>query len=118
MIDGGRECHKFVPVLGGDGMKIAPPGDFFDQHLGEMCWIQGKLADHIGDHIVLSTEGIVLATFPGTESSYPCPPQSLKHLGGQEKEWTRCFLDDLKAFSINAGQWTMFVCSGHISDFV
>ena len=25
---------------------------------------------------------------------------------GQEKEWTRCFLDDLKAFGINTDQWT------------
>ena len=49
-------------------MKIAPPGDFFDQPLGKMCWIRDKLADHIGDHIVLSTEGVVLATSPGTES--------------------------------------------------
>ena len=27
-------------------------------------------------------------------------------LGGQEKEWMGCFLDDLKAFGINADQWT------------
>ena len=26
--------------------------------------------------------------------------------GGQEKEWTGCFLDDLIAFGINADQWT------------
>ena len=25
---------------------------------------------------------------------------------GQGKEWMRCFLDDLRAFGINAGQWT------------
>ena len=25
--------------------------------------------------------------------------------GGQEKEWMRCFLDDLRAFDINADQW-------------
>ena len=25
---------------------------------------------------------------------------------GQEKEWTGCFLDDLRAFGINADQWT------------
>ena len=24
----------------------------------------------------------------------------------QEKEWIGCFLDDLRAFSINADQWT------------
>ena len=28
---GGRGCRKFVPVLGGDGAKTAPPGDIFDQ---------------------------------------------------------------------------------------
>ena len=27
-------------------------------------------------------------------------------VGGQEKEWMVCFLDDLKAFGINADQWT------------
>ena len=25
---------------------------------------------------------------------------------GQEKEWVRCFLDDLRAFGINGDQWT------------
>ena len=25
---------------------------------------------------------------------------------GEEKEWTGCFLDDLRAFGINADQWT------------
>ena len=25
---------------------------------------------------------------------------------GQEKEWLGCFLDDLRAFDINADQWT------------
>ena len=30
---GGRGCNKFVPVLGGDGTKIAPTGDIFDQPL-------------------------------------------------------------------------------------
>ena len=71
---GGRGCHKFVPVLGGDGTKTAPPGDLFDQLPGEISWIRGKLADHVvGDHVVPSPEGIVLVTYPGTESSYPCP---------------------------------------------
>ena len=27
-------------------------------------------------------------------------------VGSQEKEWTGCFLDDLRAFGINADQWT------------
>ena len=26
-------------------------------------------------------------------------------VGGQEKEWMGCFLDDLRAFGINANQW-------------
>ena len=31
----GRGCHN-VPVLGGNGTKIAPPEDLFDQSPGEM----------------------------------------------------------------------------------
>ena len=27
-------------------------------------------------------------------------------MGGQEKEWMGYFLDDLRAFGINADQWT------------
>ena len=27
-------------------------------------------------------------------------------MGGQEKEWMGCLLDDLRAFGINADQWT------------
>ena len=27
-------------------------------------------------------------------------------VGGQEKEWMGCFLNDLRAFGINADQWT------------
>ena len=27
-------------------------------------------------------------------------------VGGQEKEWMGCFLDDLRAFGINTDQWT------------
>ena len=27
----------------------------------------------------------------------------------QEKEWMGCFLDDLRAFGINADQWTMTI---------
>ena len=33
---GGRGFHNFVPIFGGDGTKIAPPGDLFDQPPGEM----------------------------------------------------------------------------------
>ena len=28
------------------------------------------------------------------------------YVGGQEKEWMGCFMDDLRAFGINAEQWT------------
>ena len=72
-------CNKFVPVLGGDGTKIASTGDIFDQPPGGMISIRGNLADHVGDHVVLSPEGVVLVTSTGTESSYPRPPQSLKN---------------------------------------
>ena len=61
----------------GDGTKIAPTGDIFDEPPSEMSWIRGKLTDHVGDHVVLSPEGAVLVTSPGTESSYPRPPHSL-----------------------------------------
>ena len=44
-----------------------------------MRLVRGKLADHVGDHVVLSPEGAVLVTSPGTKSSYPRPPQSLRH---------------------------------------
>ena len=30
-------------------------------------------------------------------------------VGGQEKEWMGCFLDDLRAFGINADQWATAV---------
>ena len=42
-----------------------------------MSLIRGKLADHVGDHVVLSPEGAVLVSSTGTESSYPRPPHSL-----------------------------------------
>ena len=35
-IGGGRECNKFVPGLGGDGTRTAPPGDLIDQPHREM----------------------------------------------------------------------------------
>ena len=64
----GRGCNNFVPVLGGDGTKIVLPGDLFDQPPGDMNLIWGKLADHAGDDVVLSPEGVVLVPSPGTES--------------------------------------------------
>ena len=74
---GGRGCNKFVPVLGGDGTKIAPSGEIFFQPPGGMNWIRGKLAGHVGNHVVLSPERAVLVTYPEMESSYPHLPQSL-----------------------------------------
>ena len=71
---GGRGCNIFVPVLRGNGTKIAPTGDRFDQPPGQMRWIWGKSADHVGDYVVSSPEGAVLMTSPGTKSSYPRPP--------------------------------------------
>ena len=70
----GRGCRTFVPVLGGDGTKISPPGDIFNQPPSEISLIRGKLADHIKGHAVLFLEGAVLVTPSGTESSYPRPP--------------------------------------------
>ena len=33
---GGRGCNIFVPVLGGNGTKVAPTEDIFDQPPGQM----------------------------------------------------------------------------------
>ena len=63
---GGRGCNKFVPVLGRNGTIIAPLGDLLGQPPGEMSQTRGKFADHVGDLLVLSLEGCVLMTFPGT----------------------------------------------------
>ena len=35
-IGGGRGCNIFVPVLGGNGTKIAPTEDILDQSPGQM----------------------------------------------------------------------------------
>ena len=72
----GRGCRNFIPVLGGDDTKLAPPRDIFDQSAGKMSSIRGKSVNHVGDHVVLSPEGVVLIISPGMESSYPRPPQS------------------------------------------
>ena len=65
--------------MGGDGTKITPIGDIFYQPHDGMSFIRSKLADHVGDYFVLSPEGTVLVTSPGTELSYPRPPQSLNN---------------------------------------
>ena len=69
--------NDFAPVLGGNGTKVAPTGDIFDQPHGQMRRVRGKLADLVGDHAVSSPEGTILVTSPETKSSYPRPPQSL-----------------------------------------
>ena len=73
---GGGGCNDFVPVLGGNGAKIAPTGDIFDQPSGQMRLLRGKLANHVRNRVVSSPEGAILVTSPGTKSSYPRPPQS------------------------------------------
>ena len=78
-IERGRGCNKFVPVLRGNGTKIAPTGGICVQPPGEMSWIRGKLADHVGDHAVLSPEEVILVTSSGTELSHPRPSQSLNN---------------------------------------
>ena len=55
-------------------MKIAPPGNLCVRSPGEMSWILGKVADHVGDHVVLSPEGVVLVPSPGMDSSYISAP--------------------------------------------
>ena len=76
---GGAGSSNFVPALGGDDTKIAPTGDIFGQPPGGMSSVRGKLANHVGNHVVLSPEGAILVTSTGTESSYPRPPQSLNN---------------------------------------
>ena len=61
---GGR-CWKNFPFLVGDGTKISPSGDIFHRPPCERSSIRVKLADHVGDHLVLSPEGAVLVTSPG-----------------------------------------------------
>ena len=68
--------HRF-PRVGGDGTKIVPVGDIFDQPPGEMSSIRGKLAELVRDHVDFSPEGAVLVTSSRTEPSYPLLPQSL-----------------------------------------
>ena len=91
---GGRGCNKVVPVLGGEGTKIIPTRDIFDQPPGGMISFRIKLADHVGDHVVLFLEEAVLVTSPGTESSYPRPPQSLNYSGVSESAGDLCECGD------------------------
>ena len=60
---GGEGCQKLVPAsLERDSTKNNPPGYRFDQILGEMSCVRGKLSYHIGDHIVPSPVGYGLVT--------------------------------------------------------
>ena len=70
----GGGCRKFVPVLGGDGTKLAPIRDIFNQASGELSVIRGKLADYIEDHAVLSPEGANLMTPRGWICRIHAPP--------------------------------------------
>ena len=70
-------CRIVFLVVGGDGTKIVPVGDIFDQPPGEMGSIRGKLAELVRDHVDFSPEGAVLVTSSRTEPSYPLLPQSL-----------------------------------------
>ena len=54
-------------MVGGDGTKKAPTGDVFDQPSDGMISVRGKLADHVGNHVVLSPEGAVLGDLPEDE---------------------------------------------------
>ena len=82
---GGGGYNNFAPNLGGDGTKKSLTRDIFDPLFGGISLIRGKLADHVGDHVVLSPEGAVLVTSTGTESSYPRPPQSLNNSKQQQQ---------------------------------
>ena len=55
---GWRGCNNVFPVLLGNGTKTAPTVDIFGQPPGQMRRIRGKLADYVGDHVVLSPEGL------------------------------------------------------------
>ena len=79
-IGGGRGCRNFVLVLGGDGAKIVPPGDILDQSAVNMSLFRGKLVNHVGDHVALSPEGVILINSPGMELSYPRPPPIVERL--------------------------------------
>ena len=70
---GGEDVTYLSPFWEGTARKKTT-GDIFDQPPGQMRRIWGKLADHVGDHVVSSSEGAVLVTSPGTKSSYPRLP--------------------------------------------
>ena len=65
------------PRFGRGRHENSPSRGHIDHSAGKMSSIRGKLANHVGDHVVLSLEGIALINSPGIESSYPRLPQSL-----------------------------------------
>ena len=76
------------PRLGGNGIKIAPPGDIVDQPTCERSSIRRKLTDHVGNHVVLSPGGAVLVISPGEKSSNPpTPSQSLNDSIPRKDSW-------------------------------
>ena len=105
---GGRGCNIFVPVLGENVTKITPTGDIFDQLPGQIRGIWGKLADHVGDHVVSSPEETVLVTSPETKSLNPCPPQSLNPSAvisdSASEEWLQSNEMEMPMFSLLKGQ--------------
>ena len=102
--------NNFVPVSGGEGTKIVPLGDLFEQPPSEMNLSSGKLADHAGDHVVLSPERVVFVPSPGAKSLYPCPPpppicwNTLTSFYARNNSFTRSYTSILEDFVILAGQ--------------
>ena len=74
----GRDCFGDLP---GDEIVVSPPSPIVEQLMEDTrppkCVMFGEMMGGAGS------------------------------VGGQEKEeWMKCFLDDLRAFGINADQWT------------
>ena len=59
-------------------MKIGPPGDLFDQLLGQMCWIRGKLAGR-GSHSLIHGRGC-FGDLPGEGIVVSPPPPIVETL--------------------------------------
>ena len=64
-----------------------------------MPWDCGSGASHDNNVLILVGDNRVSPLFGEMVGGAGC-------LGGQEKEWMGCFLDDLRAFGIDADQWT------------
>ena len=77
---------QFFPHFGRGRHERNPLGNIFDQPLGEMSWIRGKLANHVGDHIAIPLESAAMVTSLGTESSNTSPAHSLNDPSYQRRE--------------------------------